>query len=109
LAAQSSAHVREGEPLSSLVAIAVNAESILITLIVGAIIIQALLSWFMPSGAGYRFMMLLSDISDPILRPIRSVIPPLGGFDLSPFIAILLLYFVVGPILTRLTLLLAGA
>jgi YggT family protein len=75
---------------------------------VGAIIIQALLSWFMPVGTGNRFTLLLNDISDPILRPLRNLIPPLGGFDLSPLIAILALELVVRPVITNLTLKLAG-
>jgi YggT family protein len=95
--------------MTNLASIAVDAESILITLIVGAVIIQALLSWFMPAGMGNRFLVLLSDISDPILRPIRNVIPPFGGLDLSPLIAILLLEFLVRPLVIRLTQLLAGA
>jgi YggT family protein len=95
--------------VTNLASIAVDAESILITLIVGAVIIQALLSWFMPAGTGNRFLVLLSDISDPILRPIRNVIPPFGGLDLSPLIAILLLEFLVRPLVIRLTQLLAGA
>jgi len=94
--------------LTSLVAIAVNAEWWLINLVVGAIIIQALLSWFMPAGAGNRFMLLLNDISDPILRPIRNLIPPFGALDLSPLIAILALEFLVLPFVTYLTQKLAG-
>jgi YggT family protein len=33
----------------------------------------------------------LHDTVEPVLRPIRAVLPPLGGFDLSPLIAILAL------------------
>jgi YggT family protein len=35
----------------------------------------------------------LSQITDPYLNLFRSIIPPLGGMDFSPMIAILLLQF----------------
>ncbi|HZT97812.1 MAG TPA: YggT family protein [Chloroflexota bacterium] len=84
-----------------------SAISLLVNVLVFAIIIQALMSWFVPRGAG-KFSILLAEITDPILMPIRRFIPPLGGLDLSPLIAILLLEFVIGPVLSRLTLTLAG-
>ena len=36
----------------------------------------------------------LRDVSEPYLRVFRRFIPPLGAFDLSPMIAIIVLYFV---------------
>jgi len=36
-----------------------------------------------------RLRGFLHDTVEPVLRPIRAVLPPLGGFDLSPLIAIL--------------------
>jgi YggT family protein len=36
----------------------------------------------------------LRDVSEPYLRLFRRFIPPLGAFDLSPMIAIIVLYFV---------------
>ena len=38
----------------------------------------------------------VSDASEPYLRIFRRLLPPFGGFDLSPIIAILVLYFVGG-------------
>ncbi len=38
-----------------------------------------------------RLRGFLHDTVEPVLRPIRAVLPPLGGFDLSPLIAILAL------------------
>jgi YggT family protein len=35
-----------------------------------------------------RLRGFLHDTVEPVLRPIRAVLPPLGGFDLSPLIAI---------------------
>jgi len=33
-------------------------------------------------------------LTEPVLRPIRSVLPSLGGIDISPVIAILVLHFI---------------
>ncbi len=41
-------------------------------------------------------------ITDPAMRPIRAVLPNLGGVDLSPLVALLLLQLVVAPVLTEL-------
>jgi YggT family protein len=35
----------------------------------------------------------LNQITDPILRPIRRIIPPLGGLDLSPIIVFVIIFF----------------
>jgi YggT family protein len=36
----------------------------------------------------------LRDVSEPLLRPIRRLLPSLGGFDFSPIIAILVVRLV---------------
>ena len=47
-----------------------------------AVLLYALLSWF--AGAAYNpAAQILSKLVDPLLMPIRRVIPPLGGLDLS--------------------------
>jgi len=37
---------------------------------------------------------LLYKMTEPLLRPIRNIVPAMGGLDLSPLILILLLWFV---------------
>ena len=39
-----------------------------------------------------RALDILNRITDPILRPIRRLIPPMGGLDLSPMIVLLIIY-----------------
>ena len=63
--------------------------------------ITVVLSWlvsFNVVNTRNRFVYPLGDIcyrlTEPVLRPIRRVIPPVGGLDLSPLIAWLLLLFV---------------
>jgi YggT family protein len=40
-------------------------------------------------------MNFLSRVFEPMLRPIRSILPDLGGIDISPVILVLLLQFAV--------------
>ncbi len=55
-----------------------------------AIIVRALLSWFDP-GFRSTFGRFVHDITEPIVGPIRKVIPPMGMFDLSTIVAIVAL------------------
>lgn len=36
---------------------------------------------------------LLHQVTEPLLRPIRRFVPPLGGLDISPIILLIILYF----------------
>lgn len=55
------------------------------------VIIRILLTWF-PTISWYdQPFSTLSQLTDPYLNLFRSIIPPLGGIDLSPILAILLL------------------
>jgi YggT family protein len=55
------------------------------------IIIRILLTWFPTIDWYNQPFAALSQITDPYLNIFRSVIPPLGGIDISPILAILLL------------------
>ena len=68
---------------------------ILIVLYTWIIILRAVLSWFnIPSL--YRLNVVLYYLTEPALRPLRKFVPPykLGGIDVSPVIAVLLLLFI---------------
>jgi YggT family protein len=60
-----------------------------------AIIIRALLSWFNLSG-GQPVFRLLVEITEPVLGPIRRVVPSLGMIDISPLIAMILIQVISG-------------
>lgn len=49
---------------------------------------QAILSWFGP-GVNNPASNILWSMNEPILRPIRRLIPPVAGLDLSPLFAII--------------------
>ena len=63
----------------------------LINLYVLAIFGRIVLSWFpvSPGGAMASIFSFLYTITEPVLGPLRRVIPPLGGFDLSPIVAVI--------------------
>jgi YggT family protein len=61
-----------------------------LSLYVFAIIGYALLSWVAPDGYS-PVGRVLADLVAPLLRPLRRALPTLGGLDLSPLVAILLL------------------
>jgi len=41
-------------------------------------------------------------VTDPVLRPIRNMLPNLGGIDISPWIVVVLIQIVVLPLLGKL-------
>jgi YggT family protein len=51
------------------------------------IFVRILLSWFQTADWANTVMSFLSPITDPYLNLFRSVIPPLGGMDFSPILA----------------------
>lgn len=60
----------------------------LIARILSLIIIANALLSFAPIDPWHPVRRLLRDLSDPIVAPIRRVMPPLGMFDLSPLVAL---------------------
>ncbi len=72
----------------------------LITLYIWVIIIGVVLSWliaFNVINTHNRFVYMVVDtinrLTEPVLRPIRNVLPNLGGLDISPVILLLVLVF----------------
>jgi YggT family protein len=64
--------------------------ALVLTVFLGAIIIQVIISWISP-GNYNPVIGLVNRLAEPILKPIRTFIPPLGGIDLTPLFASLLL------------------
>lgn len=62
--------------------------SLIISLLTGLLIIQAVLSWIQTSSP---MQYVLNQLTDPLLKPIRRLLPLVGGIDLSPLVALLLL------------------
>lgn len=63
-----------------------------IQLLILLVVIVSILSWFRPDPSN-QAVRLLNGIVDPLLHPIRTILPATGGMDFSPMIAILILWF----------------
>jgi len=64
-----------------------------INIYIFGIIILAVISWINPTG--YNPMVgLISQITNPVMQPIRRLIPPMSGLDLSPMFALFILIFI---------------
>jgi len=66
--------------------------SLSVYVLMGAVLIQALLSWVNPYTP---LAPLLDALAGPVLRPVRRLIPPIGGVDLSPLAVLLVLQLVL--------------
>ena len=58
-----------------------------------AVLARAVLSWF-AINRYHPVIALLDDITEPILSPLRRVVPALGMFDITPIVAIIVLNFI---------------
>ena len=63
----------------------------LISIYILLVFIRIIFSWGMVSYTN-RIMRFLVDVTEPLLGPLRRVIPPLGRFDISPIVAFLILW-----------------
>jgi YggT family protein len=56
-----------------------------------AILLMVIVSWVSP-GTYNPAIELVHAVTEPLMRPARQLLPPLGGFDLSPILVLLLLH-----------------
>jgi YggT family protein len=70
--------------------------SILFQILYLAIVGRALLSWFpvRPGNPFFPLAVILNQITEPILAPLRRVIPTIGMIDITPIVALILLQIV---------------
>ncbi|MEZ0343798.1 MAG: YggT family protein [Caldimicrobium sp.] len=66
---------------------------LLLTIYVWIIIARAIISWVNPSPF-HPLVRFLYRVTEPVLSPIRRLIPPIYGLDLSPVIVIFIIYFI---------------
>jgi len=62
-----------------------------IQILIYLIVITSLLSWFQPKP-GNPAVRLLHAVVDPVLHPIRAILPSAMGMDFSPMVAIVILW-----------------
>jgi YggT family protein len=68
-----------------------------------ALFARVILSWFplQPGGAMAKVNRFLVRITDPVLEPVRRMLPRMGMFDLSPILVFLVLEVVVRGLILR--------
>jgi len=64
----------------------------LLSLVMIVVIARAVLSWVSPDPYN-PIVRIINQISEPVLFPIRRRVPYLGGMDLSPVIALMVIFF----------------
>ena len=59
------------------------------------LIISSVMSWFQPDPRN-PLVRLIHAIVDPVLLPVRAILPPAGGMDFSPMIVLVILWILRG-------------
>ncbi|WP_127143698.1 YggT family protein [Pelagibacterium montanilacus] len=74
---------------------------LVLNLIIMVIIAQVIVSWLLAFNIlnmSNQFVATIANalhqITDPLLRPIRRVLPSFGGLDISPIVLFLVIYFI---------------
>lgn len=68
----------------------VNFVSLLFDVLFWAIFARIMISW-VDAGQRWQITRILNEVTEPILAPVRKILPSTGMFDLSPMIVLLLL------------------
>jgi YggT family protein len=63
----------------------------LLLILIIAIFARALVSWIPNLDPGNPFVVFLNQITEPVIAPVRAVIPRIGMIDISPMVAIIVL------------------
>ncbi|MGE3960412.1 MAG: YggT family protein [Dehalococcoidia bacterium] len=71
----------------------------LVQFIAFAIFARAILTWF-PIDRNGPIVQFLNAVTDPVLEPLRKIIPPIGMIDITPMVAMLLLFFIASALLS---------
>jgi YggT family protein len=88
---------RAGVPMIAVYNLLNTVITIYIWLLIAMVVLSLLVSFNMVN-TGNRIVYTIGDflhrITEPLLRPIRNLLPNLGGIDISPMVLILALYFI---------------
>lgn len=75
--------------------------NIVIYIYIRVLLVTVVMSWLVQFGiintrnrVVYMVLDALHRITEPALRPIRRILPDMGGLDISPVILMLILYFI---------------
>ena len=79
-----------GAPLQLLIWAIIGVTALFLKIFFFALIISVILSWVAP-GSHYPGAELVNQICEPVLAPFRKILPSLGGLDISPILAFMVL------------------
>ncbi len=78
------------EPVSMVVIAVADILETIVYIFIFATIARAILSWFQQGGY-HPVARILEALTEPLLAPLRRLVPPIGGLDFAPFVLIILL------------------
>jgi len=79
-----------GDPLHLLIWSIIGVTALFLKIFFFALIVSVILSWVAPASHNPGAE-LVNQITEPMLAPLRRVLPNLGGLDLSPILAFMIL------------------
>lgn len=77
-------------PLTLLVWAALSVLSLIVKIYFWSVIAVVIVSWIAPQS-GHPAIQLVAQLTEPVMSPVRKIMPSMGGLDLSPIIVFLLL------------------
>ncbi len=70
----------------------------LVLYILGWVVIaRSLLSWF-PNARGNALVDIVYQVTDPFLLPLQRIVPRIGMLDISPMIAVIILFVIAAAL-----------
>ena len=73
--------------------ILINFTTILVWILIIAIFIRVILSWIPMGGSqSSPLVAIIYQITEPVLAPLRRIIPRFGMFDFTPTVALIILF-----------------
>jgi YggT family protein len=84
----------------------------ILSLYMWVVIVSAILSWLIAfqvinvqNDAARNLIRLLAAVTEPVYAPIRKILPPVGGLDLSPLVVLVAIWFIrdeiIAPLMVR--------
>jgi len=87
--------------LTQLLGLALQIIFLILNMLIVVIIVQVVISWLFAFEIVNRRTPVIDTIwrftgviTEPLLRPIRRIIPPVSGFDFSPMVLLLIIYVI---------------
>lgn len=77
-------------PITLLVWSVLNVLGLIVKIYFWSVIAVVVVSWIAP-GSHHPAIQLVAQITEPVMRPVRNLMPSMGGLDLSPIIVFLIL------------------